>query len=287
MKKIIYFLIAVTLVGSCRKADNPKLPDLIRVPTPLVTKETGSNQVIIASNVSGFTGKVVVDEFFKSDVDPQKFDVVITKNGDKSNVKMLQANVSSYPTTVTFSGTQLETLFGSPIKTCDYFDIGVNITTKAGQVFEAFPMVGAAYGAGIANLPGASTSVRYSTKVEFSAADYAGDFVVVEDEWGDYKAGDIVKLQVISADKISFKYLAENATPIIVTVDGETLKTSVAKQTYGSEYAGWTFGAPSVESVSNPANFVSPCDKTLSVVLKHTVSAGSFGDFKIVLKKKE
>jgi hypothetical protein len=33
-------------------------------------------------------------------------------------------------------------------------------------------------------------------------------------------------------------------------------------------------------------NYVAPCDGIISVVLNHTVAAGSFGNFRIVLKKK-
>jgi hypothetical protein len=281
---IIYSLFVALLFFSCRKEDNPKIPDLTRVPTPLITKDPSAPAVIVASDAANFTGKVVVDLFFKTDEPPQKFDLVIIKNGNKQNVKVIQENITSFPTTVSFTGSQLATLFGEPTLNCEFYDLGIDVTTKDGQKFQAFPAVGVGYGGGVANQPGASTTVRYATKVEFVAADYAGDFEVVTDEWEDYHAGDIVPITVINDHQISFKYKAISAQPIIVNVDPETLKTSVTKQVYGT-YA-WPYGNASVESTSSADNVVAPCEGLLTVVLEHTVAAGSFGEYKIVLRKK-
>jgi hypothetical protein len=46
--------------------------------------------------------------------------------------------------------------------TGDRFDISVDVTVYTGEKFEAFPVTGAAYAAGIAAQPGSSTFVRYN-----------------------------------------------------------------------------------------------------------------------------
>jgi hypothetical protein len=292
MKKIIRYsillLVTATFFNSCRKEDNSKLPGLTRVPLPLLTAAPSSGTVIVPSTLSGFTGQLVLDMYFKTDRPPQKYDLVVIKNGNKGTIKTLKADISSFPSNVSFTGPELETLFGEPVKTCDYFDVGVDITLSTGEKLLAFPATGASYAAGIFAQPGANTVVRYTTKVEFNAADYAGDFEVVTDEWADYGVGDIVPLTVINPTQVSFKYKPSDPQPIVVTVDPATLKTSVVKQVYGSGYPpGWGFGDISAESVASNDNFVAPCEKILSVKLKHTVAAGSFGEFKIVLKKKD
>jgi hypothetical protein len=65
-----------------------------------------------------------VDVLFKSDVLPQKMDLVIIKNTSRANVKTLQADITAFPTTVTLTGAQLVSLFGSPVAQNDRFDIG-------------------------------------------------------------------------------------------------------------------------------------------------------------------
>lgn len=290
MKKIIiislYLLSVAGGFNACRKEDNPKIPALSRFPLPQLVKLAGTDQVISAQDPAAFTGKFTVGLFFPDDIPPQKFDVVVIKNEDKTNVKVIQPNVTAYPTTITITGSELENLFGAPIVLGDKFDISVDITTITGAKFEAFPVTGNPYAAGVAAQPGASTFVRYEAVCQYNPEQYQGNFEVVTDEWGDYPTGTIVPITMIDATHFSFKYGANNAQPIIVTVNPNTNAVSVAKQVYGSGYPpGWTFGDISAESVPSVENFVAPCSGTFSVLLKHTVAAGSFGEYKIVLRK--
>jgi hypothetical protein len=290
MKRIIiyslYFFSVAALLTACRKEDNIKLPDLTRFPLPLVTKVAGSDQVISAQDANAFSGKFSVGLYFPNDVPPKKFDVVIMKNNDKGNVKSFQTDVTTFPSELTITGQQLATLFNAPIVLGDKFDIGVDVTTSSGAKFEAFPALGNSYAAGVAAQPGASTFVRYEAVCQFDPNVYNGAFEVVTDEWGDYHAGDVVQLTMIDATHFSFKYLADDPIPIIVTVNPTTNAVTVAKQVYGIGYPpGWPYGDISVESVPSVDNFVAPCAGTFSVILKHTVAAGSFGEYKIVLRK--
>ncbi len=290
MKRIInlslYLLSAVVLLNSCRKEDNSKIPELVRFPLPKIVKDAGSDQVIDASDPHTFTGKFTVGLYHEGDAPPSKYDVVVIKNEDKSIVKTITPNVTTFPTSITITGAQLETLFGSPIVVGDKFDISVDVTTQSGKKYLAFPITGEPYAAGIAAQPNSSTRIRYEAVCQYDADIYQGNFIVIEDGWDDYDPGDIVPLTKIDATHFSFEYAAANPKPIVVTVNPTTNEVSVAKQIYGSGYPpGWTFGDISAESVPNINNFVAPCEGTFSVVLKHTVAAGNFGEFRIYLRK--
>ena len=113
-------------------------------------------------------------------------------------------------------------------------------------------------------------------------ADFAGDFEIEEDGWQDYFPGDVIPVTV-SGDTIMFKYLASAAVPIKVLVNTATGVTSVAKQVYGRYGPTEVFSAESVAGSSH--NFVDPCDKVVSVELKHTSVRGDFGDYVIRMRK--
>jgi hypothetical protein len=279
---IAYIFLAVSMLFACRKEDNPKLPDLTRIPVPLIVKDAAGDQVISSQNPSEFNGKFTVDLFFPTDVKPQKFDVVMVKNGDNSRVITIQENVTTFPTTIDITGQQLADAFGEPIETGDAFDIGVDITLQNGQVLKAFPTVGIPYGPGIGNQPGASTNVRYEAVCQFDASAYEGDFEVLVDEWEDYPPGTVIPVTVVNDHQVSFMYAAADPKPIIVNVDLATNATSVVKQEYGN-YGGTVV---SVESAAGNDNFVAPCDQILSVKLTHSFSGGDIGAFVIKLRKK-
>ena len=98
--RLIYslsFLALFILIFACRKNDNPILPELTRVPLPLITKVSGANAAIDFLNINSFSGKFTVDNYFKSDSPPKKVDVVIMKNGNVSSVKTFKTNVTTFP----------------------------------------------------------------------------------------------------------------------------------------------------------------------------------------------
>ncbi len=292
MKKIITYslLAAIMLLSACQKTDNPKIPTLTRVPVPSLLKDASGTETIVVSDIANFVGKVSVDVFFKTDTPPQKMDLVIIKNGDKSSVKVLQANITTYPTVVSFTGPQLIALFGT-VETCDFFTVGVNITTQSGTIYEAFPAVGNPYGAGVSGqYGGVQTSLTYNTKVEYEPAVYSGNFIVVSDEFGDFVAGTTVVLTTINATQFSFLQPAvENPIPIKVTIDPVSLKVSIVKQKIG-DYFLWepSYTNPTVLTLSsNPDNRVIPCTQTVSIYLDYAVDQGSFGENLLVLKKQE
>src|SRR6187399_445639 len=168
MKKTIilslYIFSIAGLFTACSKDENGELPDnLTQFPTPLVVKVAGTDQSISAANPNAFSRKFRVGLYFPTGAPPQKYDVVVIKNNNKANVKVIKADLTTFPSDITITGSQLATLFGVPIVGGDIFDISVDVTIVTGEKFEAFPVTGNPYAAGIAAQPGSSTFVRYNT----------------------------------------------------------------------------------------------------------------------------
>ncbi len=207
-------------------------------------------------------------------------DVVIRKNNNNANIKVFKADVNTFPSSFTFTAAQLAALFGTPIVLGDSYDVGVDIYTKNGNKYEAFPVTGAAYGStGVANQPNFSPTARYSAVCAYNAALFpTGNYIVLQDDWEDYKVGDIVTLTQIDATHISFKYAAASAQAIVITINPTTNATSVGPppQVYGNY--GPPFGDWSVSSVAGHVdNVVLPCSKEIGVRLLHSSSGGFTG----------
>ena len=288
--KIIYGVLAtLVILASCRKEDNPVLPDgLQRATIPQLEKDSSADLNIPGDDPLSFNGKFTLDQYFQSDNGFKSFDVVVIKNGDNASVKVLQGGVTTIPASFTVTGDQLTTLFGGDIVTGDYFDIGADVILTNGQKIEAFPKDGLPnYDPNVLGLPGLKPlTIRYAVLCQFDATQYAGDFVVVQDDWADYHPGDIVPVTMIDATHISFEYAALDAQPIIVEVDLTTNETSVDDQYIGNYGAGFGdfFAHSDPDFAAN--NYVAPCQGILSVVLDISSDVlGPFGPFRIVLQK--
>jgi len=286
--KIIYSLLVFFLaITACRKDDNPKLPDLARVPQPLITKDESTDLVISAQEPESFNATFNVDLYFKDDVKPQKFDVVVIKNEDKTKPIVLKTDISTFPEKMSITGEQLMELFGEPIVLGDKFDIGVDITTQDGMKYQAFPLVGEGYGSGVSGQPGASVMVRYEAVCAFDISQYVGAFEVVTDDWADFGEGSTVELTANGDDELLLEYPTVGGKPLVLKINTATNAVSVAKQNIGAyDDPDWQYGNLFAESVPGLKNYVAPCEGILSVNLLYTVSAGSFGENLLVLKKK-
>lgn len=300
MKKniFIYTLLASLVFVGCKKDDGmvEKSINLERVPYINVNAETGSTTVIVPSTIATFTGKVVVSPLYPSDALPTKVDVVIIKNGVTTNVKTLKAGITTFPTTVTFTGPELATLFGTPTVTCDNYTIGT-IVYVGDKKYETWPTAaggapGFAAGTQI-NQPGYSVTLNYNTKEEFDPAIFQGTFVVVSDLWQDMAPGDLITLNAIDATHFGVLYspaasggTLKNAIPFVVTIDpNNSLVPSVALQTVGT---GWTYDGSQpvkVQTTTSANNSLSSCAKTLSLNLNWTQGLGSYTGYVLKLKK--
>ena len=218
-KNIYYFFLAFALFAGCTKKDGPLPVDVERVPEPQLLRMAGA-RAIDATNLASFQGIFDVDLYFSSDVPPSKFDVVVRKNNDNSNVKVFKTDISTFPTTVTITESDFVALFGTATVLGDSYDISVDVYTQSGKKYEAFPVVGAGYGSGIAQQPGASTSVNYKAICQYHDDVYQGNFVVLQDDWADFSPGEVVTITRIDASHFSFiDPYAVSPTPVIVTVD--------------------------------------------------------------------
>jgi hypothetical protein len=283
---LIISALFTTLISGCRKDDNPRVPDFIRVPLPILTKDETKDLSISAQEPTAFAASFTIDMQFKDQPPPKSVEAVMIKNGDKTNVISLLKDITSYPTTIDITGQQLIDAFGGgTIELGDTYDFGVNITLDDGTVIPAFPPNSTAYAPGVGNQPGASPSIRYEAICAFTAAEYAGNFEVEVDEWEDYAPGTIIPVTVVDETTLSFKYAADNAQPILVKVDPATNETSVAEQVYGDYDA---FGISNIKcaSVAGADNFVAPCDLVLSVKLRHFVPEGSYSLGSVIRLKK-
>ena len=281
MKKIFLYTLLVIIAGvGCRKKDNPRIPDFTRVPQPQITKDAGSAFSISGLAPNTFTGNFTVDLFFKSDIKPSKLDIVVIKNGDKSIIKSIQANITSFPAKLTVTGLQLATLFGTPIVLGDKFDIGADVTTQAGEKFDAFPLAAPAYDAGVTAQAGATPTITYTCVCPFDINDYAGNFKVTIDDWNDFGIGTIIPVTKVNDKQLSFISPVNNL-PIKIDIDPASLVTAVASQSYGDYKAAgidptWTYGNANIVSVNSASNAIDPCNKVVSIAVIYTVSAGQF-----------
>ncbi|MEO6719748.1 MAG: hypothetical protein ABIN67_05240 [Ferruginibacter sp.] len=284
-KTILYSLLASTVLFSCRKGDNPKIPELTRVPVIKIAPVANSEAVIdVSNNPANFHGQFDVGLLFPQEAPPQKMDIVVIKNGNRALVKTLKTDVTTFPSSLEVTGAQLIALFG-PIVLGDFFDIGGDMTISGGLKLEAFPTVGNPYSGGTANIPGSGTFLRYAAICKFNVDDYAGDFTVQVDDWQDFAPGDVVTLTKVDATHLSFFYgTTVEVKPIVITVNANNSIT-VDKVAYGRYGPGDDIYV--AETLPSVDNAVLPCDKVLSIRFTMGLSTGATFNRTYLLKLKK
>jgi hypothetical protein len=289
MKKILrysFLMVAVAVViNACRKEDNPRLPELERFEwMPLIVKDQTASINIPGQDPESFAGKFTIDKYFETDINPQKVDVVVIKNGDKTTVKTIKADVTTFPATVDVTGTQLITLFG-PIVLGDNFTVGVDITTPGGKKFEAFPLVGNAYAAGIAAQPGASTTINYLSACAFDKNSFNGTYEVVEDEWADFAAGDPIEVKPgpgddqISITAFPSPAYGTNRKAFLIDVNPASFAVTIAEQVIG-DYSG----APPNATIRGTGT-VNPCGDRIRLTVTFKIGGVDYTDYVFEVKK--
>ncbi len=281
-KTIFYILFIVIFIEGCRKDDNPKVPDFIKVPVPLLTLDPTSDTKISGLEPKGFQAKFTVDVYFRNGELPKQLDLVVVKNGNAVNVKTVLPNITSWPVEYSVTGQQLIDLFGELINPGDAFEFSADVTTQSGLKIAAFPIGGGiAFAPGIYNMPGSSPLLRFAAPCPFNAEEYRGDYEVERDDWGDYQPGEDITVTVINDTLLSFRYKADGALPIIMKINQQTNAVTIEKQLYG-KYEGDDYFA---ESIPGEDSSVDPCTTSISVNINHTTSFGMF-DGIIVMRKK-
>jgi len=282
MKKTILYIFLlyglVAMFNACRKDDVQTPPDL-RFPLPVLTKDTTGDMFIPGKDPESFLGKFVVDMYYGTAVKLQKVDIVVIRNDNKTNVKTIKADVTSFPASIEVTGTQLTTLFDSTIKLGDKFEIGADVTTINGQKFKAFPMTGNTYGGHTTGLPRSSFSIMYITGCWFDKSTFSGWFTVMRDtfgdaDWGDLKTGDLVFVSPGTEENQILVYAYPyneyiyTVSPTSCQVDPVTLDVTIPPQLIGT--AMFSYPYIWVEQGTGPGT-VSPCED--AITLNMTLSA--------------
>lgn len=296
MKKNIIFsalLAATFFFAGCKKNDGFVRKDIAidEVPQPSVVINGGSASIDL-TNLAGFQGKFDVKLLYPNGIQPAKLDVVIRKNNVNTNIKLIQAGITAFPTSLTITAAQIVSLFGTAILLGDNYDIGVDIYTASGNKYEAFPVTGVAYGStGVANQPGFSPTVRYSAICAYNSSIYQGNFLAA-DAFGDADGATLV-LTTIDATHFSFIYPSVlNPQPIIVTVNPLNNIATVAAQPIGTQWSP-AYGYPNTATYANPSTgastgIVAPCARTLTLNMVWLTAGGTLtfgGPYPLVLTK--
>ena len=291
MKRIIIYstvLVAIAVVlNACRKEDNPRIPALEKFEwMPKFVKDQTTNVSIDGKEPLAFVGKFTLDKYFETDINPQKVDMVMIKNGDIGNIKMLKPDVTTFPTTVEITGPQLETLFGEPILLGDNFTIGVDIITHSGKKFEAFPTTGNSYAAGITAQPGSSPTLNYVSVCVFDKNSFNGAYEVVQDDWQDFAPGETVNVtpgagvNQISVLAYPSPAYGTNRKPMVVDVNPTTFAATVTEQVIG-DYNGAPPG-----STAKGDGTVNPCGDEINLNLTIKYNNIYYEDNTLILRKK-
>ncbi|MEP7375828.1 MAG: hypothetical protein ABI675_20695 [Chitinophagaceae bacterium] len=191
--------------------------------------------------------------------------------------------MTSFPAPIEVTGAQLTTLFDSTIKRGDKFEIGVDVTTKDGQKFDAFPLAGNPYGADTATLPGSRFSITYVADCIFNIADFNGYYTVLTKTW-DYEAGDSVEVRPGVGNTLLITAWPNPdfgnfiRVPMRVTVDPVTYIATVPMQVVGEFAGGMAHG------IDEGTGTVSPCGDKITLSLMFMVGT-YYGEQSLLLWK--
>ena len=284
---INFLLLAMIFVAGCKKESDryPSAIALKRVPYVNVKIDASGSQAIDLLNLANFSGKYTISLLYTDDAPPSKVDVVVIKNGNKSNVKVLQASVGTFPSSFTLTAAQLASLFGAPVALGDNYDIGVDIYTADGAKYEAFPAatsVTSYGGTGQANQPNFTPTARFSAICAYDPNIYQGNFKAA-DAFGDAD-GSIIVLTKIDNTHFSFIYPSVlNPVPIVVTVTTTNNNAAIlGPQTIGTQWSA-AYGYPNTATYANPSavtatsggGSVSPCAGVVTLKISWGVQGGA------------
>ncbi|GAB1416600.1 hypothetical protein MASR2M117_20060 [Paludibacter sp.] len=267
IKTSILFL--TVLLVSCQTKD--WMPEVTQVAFPKLTLTATSDLLIQGGSLNG---QFDVDMFYDNDK-PKDARLVVAMNGDYTNIKVLKASLTTFPSRENITDAKLVELFGlTAINPGDKFEIGLDVKEEGGIWYPAFNKYGVAYGSGPMALSGASPIITFKAVCAFDINDFVGPATINDPWWyeGTYNAT-IVKE---SDTSIRIKNYSELAGDLVVVINPANHTVSVAKQAFDVNLAG--FGMPQYTNPSAAGKGdLDACNKKITLVLTYTVDQGSFG----------
>ena len=279
MKKILLILTVITgtlILNACRKDDNPKLPDIMRVPVPLLQLTENSTLIIEDDDdKANFKSAFNVKLYFPDDAKPAKYDIVVAKNGDYSNVKVYAANLTELPGAVEITTPKLAELFGLTMDGLTrgmYFEVRASFTLANGTVVPAFSVGGEAYSTDLKNLPGSSLSLKYQIVCPLDINIFTGQ-LTVEDP-GMWEGTYPVTVTLEAGNKLRVTgWFEDAANSFIMEYDPVNRTINIPYQVFRPGAYLFGYHDWGIEGKGE----IDACNNTISFDFETTVAEGSFG----------
>jgi hypothetical protein len=280
IKIISSLMLALSLfVASCSSDGDGNLPDLERVPIPLLKLDDKAD--VLIQEPAEFKGKFTVDMYFKDDIAPKQVDVVVAKNGDYKTVKVIQAAVTTFPLTVEVDAAKLATAFGMTVAQIvpgDYFEVGANIVTQSGLTVPAFSDLSNQFSADISNFPGSSLSLKYSVVCPLDLTEFLGKSTIEDPGFMGYDYPVTVTREGENVLVVT-GFVDDPKSVIKVTIDPRTARVSVPS----------TLATPSIFGYNNlrvaGTGEINACENTITINMSYNVDEGSFGSYAFKITK--
>lgn len=284
MKKLLLLLFVITtIISGCRKDDNPKLPDLTSFPVPKLMVDPSSSLIIEENDTKeNFTSTFTVDLYFKDDVKPKQYDIVVAMNGDYKNFKIYEQGITAFPGPVTVTTKRLASLFGKTVAELvpgTYFEVRAQFTLQNGTLIPAFNQVGETYSSDLQNLPDASLTLKYQVVCPLDLDDFTGDFVAFEDAF--WEETYPVKITREGDNKLRVtNFIDQPTATFLIEVDLAKRTINVPKQVY---FTGPLFGYHNFTITGKGE--IDACNNAIKFAGSYTVDEGSFGAYPVYFKR--
>jgi len=282
LKIISLAVLGIFLFTTCSEDPTLPMPDLQQTVIPLITKDPAKLQNISFFDLAGFSASVVVD-VYNDDV-PQSMTVMVCMNGDQAKTGVLQADITSFPTSIDFNITKLIDVIPGldnlgQLKLGDNFKVYVDMTLKDGTVILGNSLLYSPFDPAVGNLPGSSLVSVWTIVCPLVLTDFVGDYLM-DDGYPSDLCTITVSLDPANPNGLIItNFYAGTGTGALYPV-----KISVNRATYGISvpspqvFAAWLWNpAYKDATLSNLKGTLDACTKNFSFKADLTVSVGSFG----------
>lgn len=274
--KSLVLLLCLALLASC--SNDMRMPDPMMSTLPKLAVDETADLLIAGED---FEGKVIVDLLFKDQ--PKNAKIVVVKNGDYKNVKTLQENVTSFPQTITVTGSQLTTLFGSPMMSGDYIEVGMDVLLNNDLWVPAFNLYGISSSPQADQLPGSNPVVKFKAVCPLNLDDFIGTAVFEDGFWEDTYD---VKVERKGTDKLVISGMLGLAAPygvVELTVDESRHTVSADLAQYAASLPGLSYTNFVLKGIKGE---IDACKSSISFSATAVCDQGSFGSASFALTMK-